>query len=102
MRRAGTLLLGVLALFPFFQRIHAAPAPDPDDLEEVRLILRELSIQSSPLAKGESGTIRAEDMPRFSLRVLGEYSRDSNKSEFRDAVIRARDLFGTQIAALPL
>jgi hypothetical protein len=80
----------------------SAPAPESDGLDEVRQILREINVQPSPLTRGDGTNVRAEDMPRFSPKVLALYPRDSNGNEFRDAVIRARDLLSSQIAALPL
>jgi hypothetical protein len=80
----------------------SAPLPEPDDIEEIQQILRDLAIQSGPLARGDSASLRAEDLRRFSDNVRRQYPRDNDKSDFRDTVTRVRDILSNKISPLPM
>jgi hypothetical protein len=99
-RYYAVALAGVILITP----ARAAPAPDVDDVEEVRQILREIAVEASPLAHGDTTALRAEDLGRFSDKVLKQYPRDldNDKSDFRDTVTRVRDILSNKISPLPM
>jgi hypothetical protein len=82
--------------------VGAAPVPEDDELEVVRRILREISVQPSPLTRGDSSSLKAEDLPRFSAKAMSAYQEDRKDSAFRQAIVAARDRLGKQIASLTI